>query len=192
MRIAFVAETHVHNDYVTGGLELARVTGADYLVPAGASVAFARTPVADGDTATVDEGGRSHSAGPCGRRGDRLPAGLGRVGGGPAQPHGLRRGARGRLNFEGQGELATYLARLIPWGKPVTNVPDNTARWLAGLGHGRAVVSQAGSVLLVGSVRKAGHDQAIWPALAPWRKLRALHGPRRSATRSRSRPRRES
>ncbi|WJE02203.1 MBL fold metallo-hydrolase [Streptomyces antimycoticus] len=56
VRIAFVAETHVHNDYVTGGLELARVTGADYLVPAGASVAFARTPVADGDTVTVDEG----------------------------------------------------------------------------------------------------------------------------------------
>jgi hydroxyacylglutathione hydrolase len=56
VRIAFVAETHVHNDYVTGGLELARVTGAQYLVPAGAHVAFARTPVADGDTVTVDEG----------------------------------------------------------------------------------------------------------------------------------------
>ncbi|WNM31117.1 MBL fold metallo-hydrolase [Streptomyces sp. Li-HN-5-11] len=56
VRIAFVAETHVHNDYVTGGLELARVTGAQYLVPAGARVSFARTPVADGDTVTVDEG----------------------------------------------------------------------------------------------------------------------------------------
>ncbi|MEU6388071.1 MBL fold metallo-hydrolase [Streptomyces sp. NPDC046939] len=56
VRIAFVAETHVHNDYVTGGLELARVTGARYLVPAGAHVSFARTPVADGDTVTVDEG----------------------------------------------------------------------------------------------------------------------------------------
>ncbi|MGV9273433.1 MBL fold metallo-hydrolase [Streptomyces griseosporeus] len=56
VRIAFVAETHVHNDYVTGGLELARVTGAQYLVPAGAHVSFPRTPVADGDTVTVDEG----------------------------------------------------------------------------------------------------------------------------------------
>ncbi|MFD5540947.1 rhodanese-like domain-containing protein, partial [Streptomyces sp. NPDC127079] len=56
VRIAFVAETHVHNDYVTGGLELARVTGARYLVPAGANVSFHRTPVADGDTVTVDEG----------------------------------------------------------------------------------------------------------------------------------------
>ncbi|MEF9908174.1 MBL fold metallo-hydrolase [Streptomyces sp. P9-A2] len=56
VRIAYVAETHVHNDYVTGGLELARITGARYLVPAGASVAYARTPVADGDTFAVDEG----------------------------------------------------------------------------------------------------------------------------------------
>ncbi|MFM9493837.1 MBL fold metallo-hydrolase [Streptomyces galilaeus] len=56
VRIAFVAETHVHNDYVTGGLELARVTGAQYLVPARAHVSFTRTPVADGDTVTVDEG----------------------------------------------------------------------------------------------------------------------------------------
>ncbi|GGK61221.1 MBL fold metallo-hydrolase [Streptomyces flaveus] len=56
VRIAYVAETHVHNDYVSGGLELARVSGARYLVPDGASVSFARTPVADGDTVAVDEG----------------------------------------------------------------------------------------------------------------------------------------
>jgi hydroxyacylglutathione hydrolase len=55
-RITAVAETHVHNDYVTGGLELARLTGARYLVPAGAEVAYARVPVADGDVEPVDEG----------------------------------------------------------------------------------------------------------------------------------------
>ncbi|MFE0641662.1 rhodanese-like domain-containing protein [Streptomyces sp. NPDC058877] len=54
VRIALVVETHVHNDYVTGGLELARITGADYLVPAGARVSFARVPVSDGDTVDVD------------------------------------------------------------------------------------------------------------------------------------------
>ncbi|WP_432038543.1 rhodanese-like domain-containing protein [Streptomyces cucumeris] len=54
VRIAYVAETHVHNDYVTGGLELARLTGARYLVPAAAAVSCARTPVADGDTVDVD------------------------------------------------------------------------------------------------------------------------------------------
>lgn len=56
VRIAYVVETHVHNDYISGGLELARVTGATYLVPAGAHVSFDRTPVADGDTVAVDEG----------------------------------------------------------------------------------------------------------------------------------------
>ncbi|MFB7368449.1 rhodanese-like domain-containing protein [Streptomyces sp. NPDC056222] len=56
VRIAAVAETHVHNDYVTGGLELSRLTGARYLVPAGASVTYARVPVADGDVEEVDEG----------------------------------------------------------------------------------------------------------------------------------------
>ncbi|MEU7041976.1 rhodanese-like domain-containing protein [Streptomyces varsoviensis] len=54
VRIGYVAETHVHNDYVSGGLELARITGARYLVPAGAEVAFARVPVAAGDTVAVD------------------------------------------------------------------------------------------------------------------------------------------
>ncbi|RZE86825.1 MBL fold metallo-hydrolase [Streptomyces albidoflavus] len=55
VRIALVVETHVHNDYVTGGLELARVTGAEYLVPAGARVSFPRTPVHDGDSVSVDQ-----------------------------------------------------------------------------------------------------------------------------------------
>ncbi|MDQ0766338.1 MBL fold metallo-hydrolase [Streptomyces canus] len=56
VRITQVVETHVHNDYVTGGLELARITGAAYLVPAGARVAFDRTPVADGDVAKIEDG----------------------------------------------------------------------------------------------------------------------------------------
>ncbi|GGP78263.1 MBL fold metallo-hydrolase [Streptomyces sindenensis] len=54
VRVSHVVETHIHNDYVTGGLELARITGAVYLVPAGANVSFARTPVSDGDTVDVD------------------------------------------------------------------------------------------------------------------------------------------
>ncbi|GED90798.1 hypothetical protein TNCT6_78830 [Streptomyces sp. 6-11-2] len=44
-------------------------------------------------------------------------------------------------------------------------------------GDGRQVVSQAGSVLLVETVRKVGLDRAISAALAPWRKPRAVHDP---------------
>jgi hypothetical protein len=44
-------------------------------------------------------------------------------------------------------------------------------------GNGRGVVSQAGSVLLVETVRKSGLDTAMSAALAPWRKPRAVHDP---------------
>jgi hydroxyacylglutathione hydrolase len=53
VRITHVAGTHLHNDYVTGGLALARATGATYLVPAGAEVAFDRQPAADGDVIAI-------------------------------------------------------------------------------------------------------------------------------------------
>ncbi len=53
VRITHVAETHLHNDYVTGGFALARATGAGYLVPARAEVAFERLAVGDGDVVEV-------------------------------------------------------------------------------------------------------------------------------------------
>ena len=53
VRITHVAETHVHNDYVTGGFALARAAGASYLVNADDPVAFDRTPVSDGDAVEI-------------------------------------------------------------------------------------------------------------------------------------------
>lgn len=55
LRITHVLETHIHNDYVTGGLALARATGAEYLLPAGEDVEFPHRPVGDGDR--IDTGG---------------------------------------------------------------------------------------------------------------------------------------
>lgn len=52
-RLTHVFETHLHNDYVTGGYELAGRTGAAYVLPAGDEVAFERTPACDGDEFTV-------------------------------------------------------------------------------------------------------------------------------------------
>ncbi|MFJ5529785.1 DUF1416 domain-containing protein [Streptomyces sp. NPDC093261] len=49
LRLDTVVETHVHNDYVTGGLELARRCRAAYVVPAGPSLGFDAVRVADGD-----------------------------------------------------------------------------------------------------------------------------------------------
>ena len=53
VRITHVAETHVHNDYVTGGFALARAARASYLVNADDPVGFDRTPVSDGDAVEV-------------------------------------------------------------------------------------------------------------------------------------------
>ena len=52
-RITHVFETHLHNDYLTGGLALARETGAAYHVSAADQVAFGRVPVSDGDVIEV-------------------------------------------------------------------------------------------------------------------------------------------
>ncbi|WP_338600391.1 MBL fold metallo-hydrolase [Saccharopolyspora sp. SCSIO 74807] len=49
VRIALVLDTHVHNDYVSGGLELARLTGAEYGLAAADEVPFDRRPLSDGD-----------------------------------------------------------------------------------------------------------------------------------------------
>jgi glyoxylase-like metal-dependent hydrolase (beta-lactamase superfamily II) len=53
VRVTHVFETHLHNDYVTGGLALARLVGAAYHVSAADTVAFDRVPVHDGDAIEV-------------------------------------------------------------------------------------------------------------------------------------------
>lgn len=61
---------------------------------------------------------------------------------------------------------------VLPVEKPIGSYPR--VRIESG---GRTVVSQAGGVLLVETVRKAGLDTAISAALMPWRKPRAVHDP---------------
>jgi hydroxyacylglutathione hydrolase len=53
VRIAAIFETHIHNDYVTGGYALAGETGATYYVNGADDVAFERTAIADGDVVGV-------------------------------------------------------------------------------------------------------------------------------------------
>jgi glyoxylase-like metal-dependent hydrolase (beta-lactamase superfamily II)/rhodanese-related sulfurtransferase len=53
VQITHVLETHIHNDYISGGLALSRAVGARYLVNAADPVSFAREPISDGDTIQV-------------------------------------------------------------------------------------------------------------------------------------------
>ncbi|ODU06458.1 MAG: MBL fold metallo-hydrolase [Pseudonocardia sp. SCN 72-86] len=53
VKVTHVAETHLHNDYVTGGLALATATGACYLVNGEDPVQFDRQRVRDGDEIAI-------------------------------------------------------------------------------------------------------------------------------------------
>lgn len=55
VRITHVLETHVHNDYLSGGLGLARLLDAIYVLPEGEDVAFRKecTTLGDGDVITT-------------------------------------------------------------------------------------------------------------------------------------------
>lgn len=55
VQLTHVFESHVHNDYVTGGYALARQTGAAYLLNAEDEVSFDRTPVKDGQSIEVGQ-----------------------------------------------------------------------------------------------------------------------------------------
>jgi hydroxyacylglutathione hydrolase len=49
VRISHVVETHLHNDYVSGGRELAALTGATHVMGAGAELAYDHRPARHGD-----------------------------------------------------------------------------------------------------------------------------------------------
>ncbi|MEU6742144.1 MBL fold metallo-hydrolase [Streptosporangium sandarakinum] len=131
VRVTHVAETHLHNDYVSGGLALAQVTGATYLVAEADTVGFDRLPVADGDEITVSETMRVSAVATPGHTFHHLSYVLS----GPAGPEGvftggsLLFGTTGRTDLLGEQHAHTLahhqhasvrrLADLLPDGAHV-------------------------------------------------------------------------
>ncbi|MGC4831557.1 rhodanese-like domain-containing protein [Micromonospora arida] len=135
VRITHVLETHIHNDYVSGGLDLARITGAQYLVAAADEVRFERTPVSDGDQVIVSDSLRLRVIGTPGHTFHHLSYVLDEATGGGWRPAGvftggsLLFGTTGRTDLLGEQhahELAHHqhasakrLADLLPDGAEV-------------------------------------------------------------------------
>ncbi len=53
VRITHVIETHLHNDYVSGGRDLATLTGARHVIGAGAELRHEHAPIRDAETFDV-------------------------------------------------------------------------------------------------------------------------------------------
>ena len=62
--LRFVLETHLHNDYVSGGEQAALRTGAELVLPAAAAAAY---PAHTGLPPGGDQGGRADASGPSTR-----------------------------------------------------------------------------------------------------------------------------
>lgn len=131
VRVTHVAETHLHNDYVSGGLALARMTGATYLVAGADEVGFDRLAVADGDEIAVSDAMRVSAVATPGHTFHHLSYILT----GPAGPEGvftggsLLFGTTGRTDLLGaehahilahhQHASARRLADLLPDGAQI-------------------------------------------------------------------------
>ncbi|MCM0676581.1 MBL fold metallo-hydrolase [Micromonospora phytophila] len=135
VRITHVVETHLHNDYVSGGRQLAQLTGAHYLLAGADQVAFDRVAVADGDVAPVSDRMRLRAVGTPGHTFHHLSYVLDAADEGGWTPLGaftggsLLFGTTGRTDLLGQQhahELAHHqhasarrLAELLPDGAEV-------------------------------------------------------------------------
>lgn len=53
--LRLVVETHIHNDYVSGGLDLSRKTGAELVMPAGSAPVFRHRPAFHQEPIELDE-----------------------------------------------------------------------------------------------------------------------------------------
>ena len=130
-RITHVFETHIHNDYVSGGLALARVTGAAYYVNAADDVAFDRAPVSDGDDVGAGDAMTIQVIATPGHTFTHLSYVLRDAAGGPAVAvftgGSLLHGSTGRPDLLGRAYQATLAAAQYASARRVAGeLPDDT------------------------------------------------------------------
>jgi glyoxylase-like metal-dependent hydrolase (beta-lactamase superfamily II)/rhodanese-related sulfurtransferase len=180
VRITHVVETHIHNDYVSGGRELARITGARYLVAAADEVDFARMSVTDGDLVPVSDALRLRVIATPGHTFHHLSYALDEATDGGWQPVGvftggsLLFGTTGRTDLLGQEhahELAHHqhasarrLADLLPDGTQVW--PTHGFGSFCSASQADAPDSTIGREKQANPVLRLGADQFVTETLA--------------------------
>ncbi|MDD9349469.1 MBL fold metallo-hydrolase [Mumia sp.] len=132
VRLTHVFETHLHNDYVTGGLALAQATGAAYLVNREDDVSFERTPVAAGETVSIGSRMTVRAIATPGHTFTHLSYALSSVGDHGEQPYGvftggsLLYGATGRPDLLGEAHTDTLVRHQHASARKLaTELPDD-------------------------------------------------------------------
>ncbi|TDD54708.1 MBL fold metallo-hydrolase [Saccharopolyspora elongata] len=175
-RITHVLETHIHNDYLSGGLDLCRLTGAEYGVSASDVVSFARRPLAEGDVVAVSPGLRLRVLATPGHTFHHLSYVLEEPGGvvGVFTGGSLLFGSTGRTDLLGQQhseELARQQHASVR--KLAEVLPDDAAIWPThGFGSYCSADAVTGGSATVGQQKKVnaafrlGEDEFVDHALS--------------------------
>lgn len=163
VKITHVAETHVHESHVSGGLALARLTGAEYLVAADDEVCFDRLPVSDGDQVSVSDAMRVRVVSTPGHSLHHVSYLLD----GPGGPVGvftggsLLFGSAGRVDLPGAGQVPAMAALQRRSAQRLAELLPDTARVWPGHGRGGRSVGSASSV----TESTIGRERHVNPAL---------------------------
>ncbi|HSE08619.1 MAG TPA: MBL fold metallo-hydrolase [Nocardioidaceae bacterium] len=164
VRVTHVFETHIHNDYVTGGLALAERTGAAYHVNGEDRLGFDRTPTFAGDVVSVGDGMRVRAIATPGHTFTHLAYAL-EVDGSPAAVFtggSLLYGATGRPDLLGP-EHTEELTRLQHGSaQRLAELPDETPIYPT---HGFGSFCAAGSSSEQPDESTIGREKRANPAL---------------------------
>jgi hydroxyacylglutathione hydrolase len=168
VRITHVFETHIHNDYVTGGLALARATGAAYHLNAADDVAFDRVPVSDGAVISVGETMLVQPIATPGHTFTHLSYALRDESAGRLAAvftgGSLLYGSTGRPDLLGPAQTAVLAAAQHASARRLSELPDDTPMWPTH-GFGSFCAGNQAAASPSGGMSTIGQQKLVNPAL---------------------------
>jgi hydroxyacylglutathione hydrolase len=169
VRITHVFETHVHNDYVTGGLALARATGAAYHLNRADDVAFDHADISDGMAVGVGAAMLVEAIATPGHTFTHLCYALRDVTTGQLAAlftgGSLLYGATGRPDLLGLQHRAALAAAQHASARRLAELPDDTPVWPTHGFGSFCAASQPTGGQPDGQISTIGQEKLINPAL---------------------------